>query len=180
MPAAHILKMIPYDLKKIKAIALDVDGVLSSSIVNIGPDGQPIRTANIKDGYALQLAARHGLHIAIISGGKSAAVQERYAYLGVQHIYMGVAYKTDTFRTWCAEIGVTPDEVAYMGDDIPDLPVMQICGCPVCPNDAASEVRATALYVSPVAGGHGCVRDVLEQIMRAHGWWASSDKAFGW
>lgn len=173
-------KMIPYDLKKVKAIALDVDGVLSCNVVSLDASGQPCRTANIKDGYALQLAARHGLQIAIISGGKSKAVEERYAYLGIQHVYMGVSYKIDTFRKWCDEIGVSADEVVYMGDDIPDLPVMEACGCAACPHDAAAEVRAAATYVSPYDGGHGCVRDVLEQIMRAHGTWAASEKAFGW
>lgn len=172
--------MIPYDLTKIRALALDVDGVLSQSVVQIDAAGLPCRTANIKDGYALQLAVKKGLQIAIISGGRSRAIEERYAYLGVQHVFMGVAYKEECFNSWCNTVGVRPEEVVYMGDDIPDIPVMKLCGCAVCPSDAAAEVRAVARYISPVEGGKGCVRDVLEQILRAHGCWASSDEAFGW
>jgi len=173
--------MIPYNLKRIKAIALDVDGVLSpSTIPLLGTNGIPARMANIKDGYAIQLAVRSGLRFAIISGARNLAVEARYEGLGVEDIYMGSAMKIDVFNAWLKERDLQPEDVLYMGDDIPDLQVMAACGCPCAPADAAPEVQAAALYVSPKDGGHGCVRDVVEQVLKAQGKWLATDKAFGW
>lgn len=172
--------MIDHDLTKIRAIAFDVDGVLSSSTVELASDGQPARTVNIKDGYALQLAAKSGLQLAIITGGQSEAVKKRYEKLGITDIYMGVAVKIKTFQAWLASHGLAADEVAFMGDDIPDYEVMKACGCPCCPADAAAEIKDISTYISPRQGGDGCVRDVVEQILRAQGKWMSSAKAFGW
>mgnify|MGYP000009537442 FL=1 len=172
--------MIDHDLTKIRAIAFDVDGVLSSSTVGLASDGQPARTVNIKDGYALQLAAKSGLQLAIITGGQSEAIRMRYEKLGIADIYMGVAVKIKTFQAWLDTHRLKADEVAFMGDDIPDYEVMKACGCPCCPADAAPEIKDIATYVSPRLGGDGCVRDVVEQILRAQGKWMSSAKAFGW
>ncbi|MBR1713260.1 MAG: HAD hydrolase family protein [Alloprevotella sp.] len=173
--------MINYDLKKIRALVFDVDGVLSASnVLLFSTDGQPHRTANIKDGYALHHAAKMGLGLAIISGGKSEEVRARYVALGVPHVYMGVSIKIDCFEEWLLATGLQAEEVLYMGDDIPDYEVMRRCGCPVCPADAAPEIKEISLYVSPHDGGHGCVRDVIEQVMRAQGTWMSSAEAFGW
>lgn len=173
--------MINYDLTKIKALVFDVDGVLSANtVILIGTDGQPHRTANIKDGYALQLAAKKGLDLAIITGGRSLAVQARYENLGIKHIYMGVGVKINCFRAWCNEKGYSLDEVLYMGDDIPDYEVMKACGCPVCPQDAATEIRDISCYVSDRNGGEGCVRDVIEQVLKAQGKWMETADAFGW
>lgn len=172
--------MIDHDLTKIRAIAFDVDGVLSSSTVGLASDGQPARTVNIKDGYALQLAAKSGLQLAIITGGQSEAIRMRYEQLGIADIYMGVAVKIKTFQAWLDAHRLKADEVAFMGDDIPDYEVMKACGCPCCPADAAPEIKDIATYVSPRLGGDGCVRDVVEQILRAQGKWMSSAKAFGW
>lgn len=172
--------MIDHDLTKIRAIAFDVDGVLSSSTVGLASNGQPARTVNIKDGYALQLAAKSGLQLAIITGGQSEAIRMRYEKLGIADIYMGVSVKIKTFQAWLDAHRLKADEVAFMGDDIPDYEVMKACGCPCCPADAAPEIKDIATYVSPRLGGDGCVRDVVEQILRAQGKWMSSAKAFGW
>lgn len=173
--------MINYDLKKIKALAFDVDGVLSAGNVVLWENGeQPCRTANIKDGYALQLAVRRGLQVAIITGGRSEAVRRRYIGLGIQNVFMGVSVKLECFRDWLDESGLTAAEVLYMGDDIPDYEVMKACGCPCCPSDAAPEIKDIACYVSDSRGGEGCARDVIEQVLKAQGLWMSDAVAFGW
>ena len=173
--------MINYDLTKIKGLAFDVDGVLSTNFVLLDEDGgQPRRTANIKDGYALQLAVKQGLNIAIITGGRSEAVRTRYLALGVMNIFMGAGVKIQCFDQWLEESDLQPEEVLYMGDDIPDYEVMSRCGCACCPADACAEIQAISLYVSHRKGGHGCGRDVVEQVLRAQGKWMSDKKAFGW
>ena len=173
--------MINYDLTRIKALAFDVDGVLSvNNVVLFDEKGQPCRTANIKDGYALQLAVKCGLRLAIITGGKSSAVRARYEALGIQDVFMGASLKIDCFDDWLAMYGLQPEEVLYMGDDIPDYEVLRACGCPCCPADAADEIKRICLYVSDKCGGEGCVRDVLEQVLRAQGKWMQEDTAFGW
>ena len=172
--------MINYDLTKIKALAFDVDGVLSGNNVVLTDDGQPNRSANIKDGYAMQLAVKCGLNLAIITGGKSEAVRTRYVNLGLQNVFMGVAVKIVCFRDWLEESGLKPEEVLYMGDDIPDYEVMKECGLPCCPADAAAEIKNISTYVSHYNGGYGCVRDVIEQVLKAQGKWMSSAEAFGW
>ena len=172
--------MINYDLRKIRALAFDVDGVLSTSNVLLIEGGQPCRTANTKDGYALQLAIKYGIEIAIITGGNSPIVRQRYESLGIKSIFMGAAVKIDCFDQWLAQKGLRPAEVLYMGDDIPDYEVMKKCGCPCCPNDAAIEIKDIARYVSPLEGGCGCVRDIVEQVLRAQGLWMADNRAFGW
>lgn len=142
--------MINYDLKKIRALAFDVDGVLSTNNVVLIEGGQPCRTANIKDGYALQLAVKCGLEVAIITGGNSQSVRVRYEGLGIQSIYLGASVKIKTLNEWLNQKSLTPDQVLYMGDDIPDYEVMKVCGCPCCPSDAAPEIREASLYVSPL------------------------------
>lgn len=171
--------MINHDLTQVKALVFDVDGVLSTNKVLL-MGGQPVRTANIKDGYALQLAAKTHLKLAIITGGKSEAIRERYLGLGISDIYLGVAYKKDVFEDWLLANQLRPEEVLYMGDDIPDLEVMQQCGCACCPSDAAAEIKQISHYISPQKGGEGCVRDVVEQVLKAHQLWLNSANAFGW
>lgn len=173
--------MIDYDLRKIKALAFDVDGVLSANnVILLEGASQPCRTANIKDGYAMQLAVKRGLRLAIITGGRSEAVRTRYVNLGLQDVFMGVAVKINCFKDWLEERQLKPEEVIYMGDDIPDYEVMQHCGLPCCPADAAPEIKAISRYVSTRNGGCGCVREVLEQVLRAQGTWMSDAEAFGW
>lgn len=173
------MSTINYDLKKIKAIAFDVDGVLSADVIPLHTSGEPMRTVNIKDGYAIQLAVKKGLHIAIITGGRTEAVRKRFAGLGVQDLYLGSAVKIHDYRDFRDKHGLKDEEILYMGDDIPDMEVMQACGLPCCPKDAAPEVKSIARYISHAAGGYGCGRDVVEQVMKAQGKWMADD-AFGW
>lgn len=172
--------MINYDLSKIKALVFDVDGVLSLNTVPMDADGQPLRTLNIKDGYSIQLAAKMGLQLGIITGGKGEQVRKRYEGLHVQHIYIASSIKIHDLHDLMEKAGVKPEEVLYMGDDIPDYEVMQEVGLPVCPADAAPEIKAISKYVSPMNGGCGAARDVIEQVLKAHGKWMANAKAFGW
>lgn len=172
--------MINYDLNKIKAIIFDIDGVLSSETITLSSEGEPLRTVNIKDGYAIQLAMKLGLRIVILTGGKTKSVRIRYEGLGVEDIYMGCAVKIETYDEFLKKYGLTDEEVMYMGDDIPDLEIMRRVGCPVCPKDACEEIKDISVYVSDKIGGHGCGRDVVEQTLRAQGKWVMNAKAFGW
>ena len=178
--SAKVYTMINYDLGKIKALIFDVDGVLSAETVPVGMDGMPMRTVNIKDGYALQLAVKMGLRVAIITGGRSEAIPRRYNGLGVTDIYMGAAVKTRELEDFMSKYSLSAPEVLYMGDDIPDYEVMCRVGLPCCPADAAPEIKLASVYVSHRAGGHGCVRDVVEQVLRAQGHWMAHEQAFGW
>lgn len=171
---------INYDLTKIKGLVFDVDGVLSPSVIPMSEKGDPMRMANIKDGYALQLAAKSGYRMAIITGGYSEAVRCRFEVLGIKDIFQKASHKIEIFEKWMTENSLDPEEVVYIGDDIPDLKCMRLAGLPCAPHDAAWEARQTALYVSRFDGGYGCVRDVVEQILKANGQWMSDAKAFGW
>ena len=172
--------MINYDLQKIRAVVFDLDGVLSSETITLGMDGTPLRTVNIKDGYAIQLAMKMGLRVAIISGCKIEAVRKRYEGLGMEDIYLGATVKIKIYDDFIAKYGLKDDEIIFMGDDIPDLEVMRRVGCAVCPKDACPEVKAASCYVSERCGGQGCGRDVLEQVLRAQSKWLSDERAFGW
>lgn len=172
--------MINYDLNKIKAIVFDVDGVLSAETITLSADGEPLRTVNIKDGYAIQLAQKTGVRIAILTGGNTKSVRLRYERLGVEDIYMQCAVKIKTYDEFLAKYGLHDDEVIFMGDDIPDYQVMQRCGCPCCPADACAEIKQISRYISSCKGGFGCGRDVVEQVLRAQGKWLANAKAFGW
>lgn len=172
--------MINYDLTRIKAIIFDIDGVLSCETIPLFPTGEPMRTANIKDGYAIQLAVKKGLHIGIITGGKTEAVLSRYKALGVPDIHIGCAFKMEKYEEFLRKYSLKDEEVIYMGDDIPDFHVMQRCGCPCCPHDAAPEIKAVSCYISHRDGGKGCGRDIVEQVLKAQGKWMSEAEAFGW
>jgi 3-deoxy-D-manno-octulosonate 8-phosphate phosphatase (KDO 8-P phosphatase) len=172
--------VINYDLNKIRAIIFDIDGVLSAETINLSADGAPLRTVNIKDGYAIQLAMKLGLRIAILSGAKVDSLRVRYEGLGVEDIYLVCAVNIATYDEFLAIYGYADEEVMYMGDDIPDLEIMRRVGCPVCPKDACPEIREVSVYVSDRDGGYGCGRDVIEQVLRAQGKWVMNAKAFGW
>ena len=172
--------MINYDLKRIKVIIFDVDGVLSAETITLHPNGEPMRTVNIKDGYAIQLAMKLGLRIVILTGGTTESVRLRYERLGVEDVYMGCAVKLKTYEDFLARYGLSDEEVMYMGDDVPDYEIMQRVGCPVCPADACPDIKAVSLYISDKQGGYGCGRDVIEQVLRAQGKWQMNAKAFGW
>ncbi len=172
--------MINYDLTRIKAVMLDVDGVLSRETITMDEDGVPRRTANIKDGYIIQLAVKLGLKIAIITGGNCESIRKRYSSLGVDDIHLGCSVKLGVFNRLLDKYGLKADEVVYMGDDIPDYKVMQACGCPCCPSDAADEIKAVSCYITSRQGGCGCVREVIEQVLKARGLWKMDHVAFGW
>lgn len=172
--------MINYDLNKIKAIIFDVDGVLSAETITLSANGEPLRTVNIKDGYAIQLAQKMGVRIAILTGGNTNSVRLRYERLGVEDIYMQCAVKINTYNEFLAKYGLYDEEVIFVGDDIPDYQVMQRCGCPCCPVDACAEIKQISRYISSYKGGYGCGRDVVEQVLRTQGKWLANTKAFGW
>ena len=172
--------MINYDLQKIKALVFDVDGVLSSEVIQTNDEGVLMRTVNTKDGYALRLAMTEGLHVAIITGAREEAIRRRYEGLQIQDIFLGSSVKTEKLQQLLDKYNLLTEEVLYMGDDIPDYPVLSACGLPCCPADAAPEIKAVCRYISPLKGGEGCVRDVLEQVLRVQGKWMHNDDAFGW
>ncbi len=162
-------------LKEINTFCFDVDGVFTNNIVMLTSDGEQIRTANVRDGYAVQLAVKKGLRIAIISGGKNEAVRKRFEGLGVTEIYLGSSHKNKVFKAFLAKHSLTPDEVCYMGDDIPDFAVMSIVALACSPADAANEIKAISHYISPKNGGEGCVRDLLEQALKVKGLWMDAE-----
>lgn len=175
------MSKIEYYLNKIKGIALDVDGVLSPSTCSLSLSGHPVRMGNVKDGYAMQLALKAGMNIAVITGGESTEIANRMKLLGVTNLWQNVPDKLPVLKKWMEDSGLRPEEVAFMGDDIPDLRCMRHVGLPCAPYDAAWEVKQEAVYVSTITGGYGCVRDLLEQVMRAHGlWWPDNENALTW
>lgn len=168
------------DFKNIRGLAFDVDGVLSPSTIPLGSDGQPQRMVNIKDGYALQHAVKKGLKIAIITGAKVHAIDTRFRSLGIEDIFLGASMKLPIFDKWLETVGLRREEVAFVGDDIPDIPVMHEAGVAIAPLDAAAEVLEIADYVTPCDGGHGVARDVIEKVLNARGQWLDDHHAFGW
>lgn len=173
------MSKIDYDLKKIKAVVFDIDGVLSPSVVPMGSDGVPQRMANLKDGYALQLAVKRGVRIAIISGSTGSGLEARFRSLGIEDVYLKAKYKREILVEWMKNNAFTPEEVAYVGDDIPDRECLDLAGLAVAPADAAPDILGCVRYISPEKGGYGVARDLLEEILKAQGLWPHTDVAFG-
>lgn len=161
--------------KEIKALVFDVDGVLTDGSVLILEDGQMARKMNIKDGYALQLAIKKGYHILVISGGQSDAVRSRLHKLGVEEVYMNVSKKKEVLQKYISENSLTLSEILYMGDDIPDIEPMSVVGLACCPADAVPEIKTISSYISRSNGGMGCVRDVIEKVLKLNGHWTIED-----
>ncbi len=166
-------------LKNITTFIFDYDGVLTDGGVVVLPDGDGLRRANVKDGYALSLAVRNGYNVAIISGGKSESMKNRLGALNIRDVFLGVSYKLKTYEEYCDMYDLKDEEIIYMGDDIPDYEVMQRVGLACCPADAAEEIRQISGYISRYNGGAGCARDIIEQVMRIQGKWMN-DNAFHW
>jgi 3-deoxy-D-manno-octulosonate 8-phosphate phosphatase (KDO 8-P phosphatase) len=167
------------DLVNVKAFVFDIDGVLSTQTIALNAFGIPNRTVNLRDGYAIQLAVRKGYKVCVISGSSSKEYSKRLKLLGVKDIYLNSRSKLEHFNSFLKRYNLKKSDVLFMGDDIPDYEVMKEAGLPVCPSDADSEIRQVASYVSDKKGGEGCVRDVIEQVLRLHNKWMDSD-AFTW
>lgn len=174
------MSRINYNLSDIRAVVFDIDGVLSPSTVPVDEEGRPSRMINVKDSFAIRLAISKGLKVAIISGATDARMQEAYSRFGVTDIFMGRPDKKHVMLNWMAGEKLEQHEVAYVGDDIPDVPAMNCAGLRVCPSDAADEVKEAANYISRVAGGHGVARDLLEQILSAQGKWITEHNDYLW
>lgn len=167
------------DLQGVRAFIFDIDGVLSKQTVSLDNNGDPFRTVNLRDGYALQFAVKQGYKVAVISGGNSPAFKKRLNLLGIEEVNLNCANKKEVYKKYLIDENLDDSQVLYMGDDIPDIEVMKMVGTPVCPLDADSEIKQIAKYISDKNGGEGCVRDVIEQVMRLHGKWLNND-AYIW
>lgn len=165
--AEHFLQK----LHTVTTLAFDVDGVFTDGSVTIMPDGAQLRKMVVKDGYAVQQALKAGLRVVIISGGREPSVKKRFEYLGVPDVYLGVHDKVNQLDEYLLTWDIQPENVLYMGDDLPDYDAMKYVGVSACPADAAPELQAIASYISPVDGGKGCVRDVIEKVLRVQGKW---------
>jgi len=163
-------------LTNITTLIFDVDGVLTDGTILVATNGDMFRKMHTKDGYVLKHAVDCGYHICIISGGNNEGVRKRLNGLGIEDVYLGVHHKMKTLETYLQKKGLKMKEVMYMGDDIPDLEVMQKVGLACCPQDAVQEIKKTSHYVSHKKGGKGCVRDVVEQILKVQNNWLNKDK----
>jgi len=175
----HTMANFKEDLVRVKAFIFDIDGVLSLQTITLNSFGVPNRTVNLRDGYALQLAVKKGYRIGVISGSSSKEYQKRLKLLGVKDIYLNSRSKLDHFNNFLEKYNLNKSDVLFMGDDIPDFEVMKVVGVPVCPSDADSEIKQVSSYISDKKGGEGCVRDVIEQVLRLNNDWMDSD-AFTW
>jgi 3-deoxy-D-manno-octulosonate 8-phosphate phosphatase (KDO 8-P phosphatase) len=157
--------------KPIGVFVFDVDGVMTDGTLQVLGNGELSRQMNIKDGYALQLAVKKGYRVAVISGGKSPGVVKRLQGLGITDIFTGVGGKSEVLDAYLAKYAIPPEKILYMGDDMPDLAAMKRVGLPACPADAVPEIKAICRYISFAVGGRGCVRDVIEKVLKLNGHW---------
>ena len=166
-------------LTKVTTFIFDYDGVMTDGTVYMDSNGDPLRTSNVKDGYALQLAGKLGFHVAVISGAVVTNITRRLNMLGVKDVFTGVPDKTVKLEEYMKENYLSPEQVVFMGDDIPDLQVMRRVGVAACPADAAEEVKQISHFISDRPGGRGCVRDIIEQTLKAQGKWMTAE-AYSW
>ncbi|HEX8609577.1 MAG TPA: HAD-IIIA family hydrolase [Pedobacter sp.] len=158
-------------LKEVTTFIFDVDGVLTDGSILASDSGEYLRSFNIKDGYALQLAVKRGYLVCVISGGKGAAMEKRFEGLGLQEVFLDASDKVEIYESLMAKYQLKPQEVLYMGDDVPDLKIMGLVGLPTCPADAVPDVKAASVYISPFDGGKTAVRDIIEKVMRIQKTW---------
>ncbi len=159
-------------LKHIHTLVFDYDGVFTDGVVYVTGDGrQPMRTSHVRDGFALQKAVKKGLTLAVITGGKNSAVIERMHQLGVKYVYTHVDDKEKTLKVLMKSLGINSENMLYMGDDLPDIPALELAGLRCCPADAVEEVKQRCHYISHCNGGHGAVRDVIEQVLKSQNLW---------
>jgi 3-deoxy-D-manno-octulosonate 8-phosphate phosphatase (KDO 8-P phosphatase) len=155
----------------VKVFIFDIDGVLTDGMLHVQEDGELLRRMNIKDGYALQLAIKRGYKVWVISGGRTSAAKQRLNKLGIEDVYVAIDDKISLLKSLIDKGGHRPEELLYMGDDMPDIKAMMLCGVRACPADAVGEIKAVAHYISPLNGGYGCARDVIEKVMKINGDW---------
>lgn len=158
-------------LKNVKAFAFDMDGVLTDGLLLVREEDEPLRTMDIKDGYAIHRAINAGFKIIVITGSSSGAVKKRLNYLGVSEVYSKVQQKEIILKQFAEANNLSMQEILYMGDDLPDFNAMKMAGVPTCPYDAVPEIREISDYISDKPGGRGCVRDVIRQVMKLHDKW---------
>jgi 3-deoxy-D-manno-octulosonate 8-phosphate phosphatase (KDO 8-P phosphatase) len=158
--------------KNITTLVFDMDGVLTDGSLLLMPGGSMVRRMNIKDGYGLQLAIKKGYNVVVISGGNSPEAEERLGKLGIKHLFMRCENKKAVLQDFMAANGLQPSQLLFMGDDIPDYEVMLLAGLPCCPTDAVVEIKEISKYISPVKGGEGCARDVIEKVLKLRGHWS--------
>lgn len=158
-------------LANITTFIFDVDGVLTDGTITVTTDGELLRNMNIKDGFALKTAIDAGFNVCVISGGSNEGVRIRLAALGIKTIYLGVHDKIEQLNAYMNRHNISTTQVLYMGDDIPDYPVMELVGLPCCPQDAVPEIKSISKYVSHKSGGKGAVRDVIEQVLKVQNKW---------
>lgn len=166
-------------LTAVNTFIFDYDGVMTNGVIVLNNDGEPLRTANVKDGYALQLLMKLGYNVAIISGGYSPSMKSRFEALNIKDVYLGVSDKLEVLTNYMNEKQIEARQIVYMGDDIPDYKAMQQVGVPVCPADATEEIKSISVYISHLGGGEGCVRDIIEQVLKVQGKWMN-DLAHHW
>ena len=166
-------------LKKVKALVFDVDGVFTDGTLFLFGEKELSRQMNIKDGFAVKYATMQGYKVGIITGGNSVSVKYRFEGLGVNDVYLESPDKVKDFEDFLAKNKIKAEEVLYMGDDLPDYEVMKLVGVSTCPADAAVEIKGVSDYISNYDGGKGCVRDVIEQVMRAQRKWFENN-TFRW
>lgn len=164
-------------LKNITTFVFDVDGVFTNGTVLVQTDGEMLRTMNVKDGYALKTALTKGYNVCIITGGTNEGVKKRLLGLGVTAIYMNSHLKLEALHEYTKEHNIDLKNILYMGDDLPDIPPMQVVGLATCPQDAVPEVKSVSTYISHRLGGDGCVRDVIEQVLKVRGDWMENFSA---
>lgn len=158
-------------MNDITTFIFDVDGVLTDGTVHVSQTGEMLREMNIRDGFAMKAAVESNYHVCIISGGSNEGVRIRLRNLGINDIYLGSPDKVETFKEYCDIYNIRPEQVLYMGDDIPDYHVMKLVGLPTCPQDASPEIKEISNYISHKNGGKGAVRDVIEQVMKVQDKW---------
>lgn len=161
-------------LPKINTFIFDVDGVLTNGTLTIMPDGELVRHMNVKDGYAMKNALNKGFRVCIISGGTNEGVRNRLQALGIEDVFLGAHDKIKQYNELVKKYNLKPENILYMGDDVPDYPVMKLVGLPACPNDAVREIQQVSKYISDKKGGEGCVRDVIEQVLRVQNKWTEN------
>ena len=161
--------------RQVTTFVFDVDGVLTDGTVLLVENGLQARKMNIKDGLALQMAMKQGFQVVIVSGGSSEPVRERLRYLGIAEIHLGIPNKLSFVEDFCKQHGTDLTRVLYMGDDLPDITLLKKAGLPACPADAVPEVKACCTYISRKSGGQGCVRDVIEKVLKVAGKWQAGE-----